>query len=217
MCGRFTIALDAVTLMQLIEAEYDLSTPLPKTSLPRYNVAPSQEVPIYQGNALTMMRFGFKTSYGKEVINARGETIHIKPLFKTAFLSQRALVFADGFYEWRTTPYGKEAYRITMKDRPIFAMAAIAHGTDNEAAFAIVTTQANATIQALHNRMPVILDRDAAHAWLDPHNDSKTLKELLKPYSDESLHMDTVSPRVNKTDVDDEKLIEPIAPTPRLF
>ncbi len=214
MCGRFTITLDAVTFMQMIEGEYALKSTLKHTDLPRYNIAPTQRVPIYTDGDLTLMRFGFATSYGKPVINARGETLMIKPLFKDAFMYQRALVFADGFYEWKTTPYGKEAYHITLKEKSIFAMAALIQPGEG---FAIVTTKASATMQDLHSRMPVILDRDAAHSWLDDESDLSTLQSLIKPYDDKALKLVTVSPRVNKTDVDDEALIKPIAPTPRLF
>ena len=199
---------------------------------PRYNIAPSQPVPIVIRDGgqrrFMLVRWGLVPSWAKEMpqsllINARAETIAEKPSFRGAFRHRRALMPADGFYEWKaggrengkTGP--KQPYFIRRRDGAPFAMAALwenwmdAHGSELDTC-AIVTTEANETLAPFHHRMPVILDEKDWTLWLDPAATEKELRALLRPAPDDLLEAIPVSTRINSPANDDPSLIERAAP-----
>jgi len=224
MCGRFTLTeLEPDVLTEIFTLEGDV----PALS-PRYNIAPTQPVATVirdaksNTNRLEIMRWGLVPSWAKDIkmgsrmINARGETVHEKPSFRSAFKRRRCLVVADGFYEWQKLSDGsKQPLYITLKDDGPFAFAGLwEFWTDRDSGSelitcTIITTTPNDFMSTIHNRMPVILPRAEYDRWLDPdQEDPAALLPLLRPYPDDMMTAWPVSKRVNSPSNDDEGLLE---------
>ncbi|MCG8360228.1 MAG: SOS response-associated peptidase [Kiloniellales bacterium] len=232
MCGRYSITSPVEALRQLF-----LFEELPNLQ-PRYNVAPTQEVPAVRlskpeddgeeqpagKRTLVMLRWGLIPFWAKDVkigyktINARAETVADKPAFREAFKKRRCLILADGFYEWRGTKDDKQAFRITLADGGPFAFAGLWESWRDKAAerriesCTIIVTNANDTLSAIHERMPVILSPGDHAAWLDPAAEPETLKALLRPLPSETVTATPVSAHVNKVANDDPLCLEPAGP-----
>jgi putative SOS response-associated peptidase YedK len=230
MCGRYTLKTPAGALVEHFAVDPHAIGQLSLFG-PRYNVAPTQAVPVIRLRAaedgvprrtLDWLRWGFVPSWSKQpptgrpLINARSESVADKPSFRTAFRRRRCLVPADGFYEWRTEGRHKQPFYIRRPDGLPFAFAGIWeawHGDDVDApleSFAILTTRANRLMADLHDRMPVILAPNDYAAWLEPGEDEARQAELLQlcePAPDDELVADPVSPRVNKPQYDDPQCI----------
>lgn len=124
----------------------------------------------------------------RPLINARGETVDIKPTFQYSFYNQRCLIPATGFFEWEKAESKKIKRKISLNNERIFSMAGLYNVfKDNNGieyyAFTIITTEANQEMKTIHDRMPVILNREKEKLWLN--NNIKApliLKDLLKPY-----------------------------------
>jgi len=188
---------------------------------PRYNVAPTQLVAIVRlrpndpQRTLVFAKWGLIPSWAKDrsvgpkLINARAETVAEKPAFRAAFKYRRCLIPADGFYEWKRQPKkGKQPYLITAADGEPFAFAGLWEhwkSPDDEVieSCAILTTDSNELVRALHDRMPVIVQEKDYDLWLDPDvKDPKLLKPLLQSYPSDRMRSRPVSTRVNKADYD---------------
>ncbi|MDP1626832.1 SOS response-associated peptidase [Parvibaculum sp.] len=223
MCGRFAITTAPAAMRDLFG--YDEQPNFP----PRYNIAPTQPVPIvlFEGGRrrFLLVRWGLVPSWAKEMpqsllINARAETISEKPSFRGAFRHHRALMPADGFYEWQTTGKGtKQPFLIRRRDGRPFAMAAIwdtwmPSGGSELDSCAVVTTEANETLAPIHHRMPVILDEKDWPRWLDPAATEKELLALLRPAPADLLEAIPVSTRINRVANDDASLQTPELVTP---
>jgi putative SOS response-associated peptidase YedK len=154
------------------------------------------------------------------MIDARVETVAERPAFRLAFERFRCLIIADGFYEWDPA---KQAFHITRSDRKPFAFAGLwsiwRGGDDDEVvrSCAIITTAANAAVAALHDRMPVILSRDAEAAWLDASIPSRRLVDLLAPLPVEQTAIRPVGPAVNDARYDGPECLAAPLPAPTLF
>jgi putative SOS response-associated peptidase YedK len=209
MCGRYTQTADLNRLavrFGFLKSKVDLR--------PRYNLAPGQKAPVvvFEGrNELKMWQWGLIPSWAKDassshrLINARAETLVQKPSFRRPFESQRCLIPADGFYEWRKLQGGqrKVPLRFVLKTLEPFAFAGLwdrwrtPEGRFLES-FTIITTRANGLVLPIHDRMPVILRREQEALWLDPHvRDMGKLNSLLAPYPSEEMESYEVSPLVN--------------------
>ena len=133
-------------------------------------------------------------------------------MFRDAFMRRRCLIPADGFYEWKRSPLGKQPWRFTMADKKPFAMAGIweewGKEADKRETCAIITIGANELMAPIHDRMPVIVSPETYARWLDPANESAS--ELLVPYPAEEMLAYAVSTRVNTAKNDDPALIEPV-------
>jgi len=208
MCGRYTQTLAGPILLSRFrfgETALDLN--------PRYNIAPGQEAPVVVYEAAktpAMMRWGLVPSWAKDpaignkMINARAETITEKPSFKRLIERRRCLVLADGFYEWRKEERRKVPVRFVLKDREPFAFAGLWDRWRNPdgaemRTFTIITTAANELMRPVHDRMPVILAREAEEPWLDAGsgNTAAILSSSLKPYPAELLEAYDVTTLVN--------------------
>lgn len=165
------------------------------------NIAPTDPaIVVLQRKELQLrsLRFGLwpnwkKTSpvYDLNLGNARAETVDQLPSFKEPFQRRRCLIPVTGFYEWRLDPGEKKKtpYRVTTEDQ-VFYLAGVWDywQPENIASFAIITTEPNALIAGLHNRMPVILPHEHHRAWLDTSNtDYAFLKAMLRPYPAEQM------------------------------
>jgi putative SOS response-associated peptidase YedK len=207
MCGRFTLSHSPEAIAQ----SFGLSA-LP-TLTPRYNIAPTQPVPVVRvmpersEREFTYLTWGLIPSWAKDpkmgakLINARSETLAEKPSFRTALKRRRCLVVADGFYEWQRSPNGKQPFFIGLQDHQPFGLAGLwehwqsADGSEIESC-TIITTEANELMRPIHDRMPVILRPEHYDRWLDPHVESG-VQSLLTSYAAEAMIAYPVSSAVN--------------------
>ena len=225
MCGRFLITDPDEALRDL----FGYNGP-PLEFAPRYNVAPTQSVPVVRLNeagqrGIALLRWGLVPSWAKEIgigakmINARAETLAEKPAFSAAAKSRRCLVPADGFYEWKPAQEKegkKQPYRIVLGDPAhptAFAFAGLWERWRDPAkpkdtppleTFTIVTTEAAPAIAHIHARMPVMLRRrEDVEAWLDCANHPpETVQRLLAPYAGSEFAAVAVSTKVNNARYD---------------
>lgn len=209
MCGRFSLSLTDIDEV----ARHFHVPPLSVEWNPRYNIAPAQNlltIATLQGKRqMIFMRWGLKPywsknqSHSKELINVRSESLIEKPLFTPYFERQRCLIPADGFFEWKKEGTHKIPFRAIVKHQPLFAFAGLwdqVRQEDGSLQFCstILTTQANALLHPLHDRMPVILTPQAEEPWLEPNQQSpEQLYALLKPLSANQMEMYEVSSEVN--------------------
>lgn len=209
MCGRFTLTAGPDQLSETFPwLTFDTSTQ------PRYNIAPSQPVAVVPNdgkNRLDFFVWGLIPSWAKDprmgnrLINARAETVDQKPSFRAAFRRRRCLVLADGFYEWKQEPgaKAKTPIFIQLKSKKPFAFAGLWErwqSPDGSTILSctIVTTQPNAFLRDIHNRMPVILSKETYPLWLDPGEpDRARIKALLRPYPASEMTAHAVSRLVN--------------------
>lgn len=218
MCGRYTLKLPLVDLANQLDVD------LPGfTFEPRYNIAPTQRLPILtweDGQVLALHRWGLipfwakNPSIGNKMINARGETIDSKPAFRAAFAKRRCLVPASGFYEWKKSPTGKIPQHIHNADQSLLTFAGLweswKDGEDKEIrSFTIITVTPNTIMAPIHNRMPAIILPEDRERWLSPDLSSEAALALLRPYPDGMLATDPVSTLVNSPRNEGPELLNP--------
>lgn len=218
MCGRYRLS----RRKQILEEHFDSVSRIEDWN-PRYNIAPTQSVPVIRQNPkepireLLLFRWGLVPSWAKDpsvaarMINARSETASTKPAFSEALKFRRCLVPADGFYEWRKTGKVKEPYCFEINDGQLFAFAGIWERWNDPSGkpletCSILTTTPNAVTSAVHDRMPVILNPDNYDLWLDPGlKDAALVSDLLRPCDARLMRCYPVSSRVNSVINDDEE------------
>jgi putative SOS response-associated peptidase YedK len=193
MCGRFTLRARLNAILEEFALEQALHY------LERYNIAPTQDVLVLNAERqLVWKRWGLIPSWAKDakignsLINARADGVADKPSFRSAFKRGRCLVIADGFYEWRKDGKVKQPFFIHMKDDRPFAFAGLAeHWSKGEKPIdscTIITTDPNSMMAPIHDRMPVILPKDAYDVWLDPgFQDKERLLALPLPVNENML------------------------------
>lgn len=173
---------------------------------------------------LVMLRWGLIPHWaddpkiGYRMINARGETVHKLPSFRAAFRKRRCIIPVGGFFEWKKEGREKLPFYIYRRDGQPMALAGLwEHWHDEEQgrdieSCSIITTEANSSVGAIHNRMPVILEPDNFELWLDPEEGSpENLSSLLRPSEEEVLEMYPVSSYVNKPQNEGVQCVEPLA------
>jgi putative SOS response-associated peptidase YedK len=220
MCGRYMLTTPVDALRQLF-----LFTQRPNLP-PRYNIAPTQDVPIVRrtrdgaGRELIMVRWGLVPYWaadpkiGSRLINARGESVARTAAFREAYQRRRCLVPADGFFEWQKSGSARVPLLVRHKDQAPFAFAGLWErwpqpGGAVLRSCTIITCPPNELVEPVHDRMPVILAPEDYARWLDPAQaDGRT---LLKPYPAAELEAFAVSPRVNSPQHDDPECIAPLA------
>jgi putative SOS response-associated peptidase YedK len=224
MCGRYTLTSAPEALRALFRYREQPNFP------PRYNIAPTQPIAIVRLNEgkrqFALVRWGLLPSWVKDpksftlLINARGESVIDKPAFRAAMKRRRCLIPADGFYEWQAAGERKRPFYVHAKSGAPLAFAGLwetwtgPNGEEMETA-AIVTTRANRTLAAIHERMPVVLAPDAFDLWLNYADvDAKTAAALIAPAPDNLLEAYEISTAVNRTANDAAKLIEPVEAVP---
>ncbi|HBV85572.1 MAG TPA: hypothetical protein DEF42_02690 [Desulfosporosinus sp.] len=222
MCGRYSFSKfksnDIIKRFGPVQLEFEFG--------PRYNIAPSQQVPVVihkdGGNHLLGLRWGLIPYWAKDehlgnkLINARAETLEEKPSFRRSFELKRCLVLADGFYEWRKEGHVKKPFRITLKDGGPFAFAGLWDSwlsptgqTINTCT--VITTTPNELMEPIHNRMPVILQKDTEPLWLRADIPSREVKGLLTPFPAEGMIAYEVSSLVNSPRNDVPECVLPVS------
>ncbi len=234
MCGRFAITLPPEAVRSFFAYVEQPNFP------PRYNIAPTQPVPVvrmerdaagHKRRHFVLVRWGFLPSFVKDpkefplVINARSETAPEKPSFRNAVKRRRCIFIADAFYEWQrdTTGKGKNKrpsipFLIRRQDGNPMALAGLwetwtgPNGEEQDTA-CIVTTDANGTMAGIHDRMPVILERDDFDVWLDnTDTDLADAAALMRPAADDVLEAFEISDAVNKVGNDNVEVQKPVGP-----
>lgn len=221
MCGRFAFDLSSEVLLET----FGLAE-LPAV-VPRYNVAPTQQVPVIRNSAdgcnrLDFMHWGLIPSWardrtvGYKMINARSETVTEKPAFRQAVKYRRCLVPASGFYEWKQEGKLKSPYYFHIKAGAPMVFAGLweswkAPEGESVESCTILTTSANPLVEEVHERMPVILHPGEYRIWLDRDiTDASGLLQLFQPYPADLMVMRRVSPLVNSPKNDRVELLNPI-------
>jgi len=233
VCGRYRLS----RRKQLVEEYFD-SAPWDDDWNPRYNIAPTQQIPVVRQHPkepvrqISTMRWGLIPSWAKDMsgaarmINARSETAHTLPAFREAMKLRRCLVPADGFYEWQRRGSAKQPFCFEVGDGGLFAFAGLWERWRDPSgqwvkSCSILTTTPNAVTSAIHDRMPVILDPESYDLWLDPGmTDVQVVSEFMKPYDASKMRCYPVSSRVNHVANDDEECsrsVEVVETQDRLF
>jgi putative SOS response-associated peptidase YedK len=194
-----------------------------------YNLAPSRDVPLVRVDGdvrdAVLARWGLvpfwadDPSIGNRLANARGDTVASKPSFRAAFKLRRGLMPADLFYEWQVVEgqKAKQPWCMRLPDDAPFAFGAIwerwtPKGDPNVeplVSCAIITTEPNAVMQRIHERMPVIIAPEDYDAWLDPRTSPTVAQSLVRPWAG-ALRAWPVGLRVNSPRFDDADCIAPL-------
>lgn len=240
MCGRYATTQTSATLHQAFEI--DLANSFVELEAD-YNMAPTKLAPVVIGRRddeagssprreLLTARWGLIPSWAKDrsignrMINARSETVAEKPAFAKAFARRRALVPADGYYEWYAAPPAEEAQKpakqpfyITPRDGSVLAMAGLyefwkdRESGDWVVSYTILTTTATDELGHVHERMPMFIQPGAYDEWLDPApRSTDELLGLLVPAAPGRLDAFAVSTAVNNVRNNGPELIAPLPP-----
>ena len=224
MCGRYSLSTDA----RAIASHFGLQREAMPTDFglfARYNIAPSQAVPVLRHNGglkrrrLQMMQWGLipfwakDPSIGNHMINARAETVGKKPAYRSAWKQRRCLIPADGFYEWQKGAADKQPFMIRVGKRKLFAFGGLwehwqsPDGSEIDSC-TILTITPNTLTAPIHDRMPVIIDPADYDPWLEAG--TAEAAELLRPYPAEVMGAQPVSKLVNNPKIDEPRCAEPI-------
>ena len=191
MCGRFTLRN-----IRDVKSQFNLSF----DCLPNFNIAPSDKTPVLLGE-LTMMPWGFSPAWAKssiKIINARIETLNQKPSFRSA---SRCLILADGWYEWGTSNSGKFPF-FFHRGGDLILFAGICTQVEEKPGFAIVTKDADENIQAIHHRMPLIIEKNQVDEWI--HS-----KQTFASKQSQGCQFHRVSKFVNSPKNNNEACVKP--------
>ena len=221
MCGRFTLTLDPGELQELLGLG-----PFAHIVQPRYNIAPSQPIPIVKDareRSVELYKWGLVPFWaddpriGYRMINARSETAQEKPSFRAAFKYRRCLILADGFFEWQAGQKGvsKTPYLFKLKNDGPFTFAGLyehwqAPDGGELHTCTILTCEPNQLVGKVHNRMPVMLGEEARWKWLAPEADARDLMELMVPYPADEMKSYPVSKEANSPQNDRPEILTPV-------
>jgi putative SOS response-associated peptidase YedK len=223
MCGRMTQQTPMSDVARIFDADVRDDEPVPA----RFNCAPTDPLNVVvqrdDGRVVERYRWGLIPAWssdprdGARMINARAETVATSPAFRIAFQRRRCLIPADGFYEWQRRDRQRLPWYLHLTDGAPMAMAGIWSLWRDPAtggwvpSCSVVTTWASEQVEPLHDRMPVILPRDAWWPWLDPAEpDLAFLQSLLTPLPDGALELYPVSTLVNSVRNDGPELVVPV-------
>ena len=218
MCGRYTLTSQEGLVEDMQLAIGEPAAPS-EWWRPRFNVAPTQPAPIVPNRdgprRIELARWGLLPPWsrslaeGAKKINARSETAADSPAFRDALARRRCLVPADGFFEWRKDGKLRVPSWIHPVPRHAIAFAGIWERWKSPegvwvVSYSILITRANARVAPLHDRMPVVLPRDAYDRWLDPAElDPHAFADLLVPAPVDGWAVDEVTTKINKPDFDE--------------
>jgi putative SOS response-associated peptidase YedK len=227
MCGRYTLTDPDPRILRM---RFGLAETAEVEEKPRFNIAPTDPVPAIrngsEGREIGRLRWGLvppgatPKKIGRPLINARAESVERQPAFREPFAERRCLMPADGFYEWKVDEDGKSPVWISLPGGELFSFAGLwSRARDDEGSelhsCTLITTEPSGQMRPIHDRMPVLLAREAEELWLDPDAGPEELRALLRPR--EGLEIREVSDAVNDVRDDGPHLIDEAQPEPRLF
>jgi putative SOS response-associated peptidase YedK len=223
MCGRYNMTSAPEQVRALFRYPEQPNFP------PRHNIAPTQPIAIVRiaegRRQFALVRWGLIPPWVKDprsfalLINARAESVNEKPAFSNAMKRRRCLIPADGFYEWKSEGGRKRPFVARPKaggaQGTLIAFAGLwetwtgPNGEEMETA-AIITTEANKEMGAVHHRAPVIVPPEQFDFWLDCVNvNEKEAVSLFRPAPDGAMEVYEISPAVNRVENDSPQLLEP--------
>lgn len=215
MCGSFAQSTPINAMLKKYKAKSSIEVQ------PNYNITPQSNIPVVLNSRksgereIHLLRWGLiphwskDPSIGNKLINARADTIDIKPSFRDSFKNRRCIVPADGFYEWQ--PDNKIPYYIKPK-AGIFSFAGIwdrwaDSGSKTLITCAIITTDANQSLENIHTRVPASLSDNEIDIWLNPETDKESLKHMLNPFNDNEIEFWQIDKKVSNPKNNDANLI----------
>lgn len=218
MIDRYSLTASASILAERFSVE------VPSHYMPRYNVAPTQLLPVITSSGSSGIswfywgrppHFARNKNLSEKIINLSFETLRERPVLKKAMTRNRCIIPADGFYVWKKV--GKKTaipHRVTEVAHRLFSFAGIWEEFEDEDgsmvhAFTILTVQSNEVLAPLNERMPAILFNLGESTWLNPNSTDTELTNILKPYPASNLGLYTVSSLINNPLKDHPSLILP--------
>jgi len=220
MCGRFSLTTEIHKLQERFFLENSDSLDFQLS----YNIAPGQKVLVVvkgeQKNKAGFLHWGLVPSWandkkiGNKMINARAETLQEKVSFRRLLERRRCLILADSFFEWKAEEGVKKPVRFVMQDKQPFAFAGLwdrwNHNGEELVSCTVITTQPNELVKDVHNRMPVILQKEHEQKWIDQQEQDLTfLTSILTPFDARSMKAYEVSSAVNSPRNNDLRCITP--------
>ncbi|MBM3503670.1 MAG: SOS response-associated peptidase [Alphaproteobacteria bacterium] len=232
MCGRYLLLSPPEAMRRLFDVDATPNFP------PRFNVAPTDSMPVVRLDAsgrreLVLLRWGLVPGWAKDLsigartINARSESVADKPAFREAFPARRCLVPADGYYEWKAEGKQRHPFLIRRADRGLMVFAGLwerwVRPTANDRGsprdigpagqvidtFTVLTRPADPALRTLHDRMPLMLDREEFSTWLLPASGLAVVMALLAASPIGPFEVTAVSAAVNNVRNDDASCLEP--------
>ena len=220
MCGRYQIVTDAQAIYDAFQVGAELNAAL----LQRYNVAPAtDQLVILSAGGHRVARWHHwgliphwakDKAIGYKTINARGESVAVKPAFRAALRQRRCLVPASGFYEWKAQDGGKQPYLIRPASGGLMSFAGLWEswaGPEGEVrSFSIITTEPNELMARIHDRMPAIIPPEHHARWLDPAlQDPAQIRPMIASYPAGKLQAIPVGRQINNARNQGPAVIEP--------
>ncbi|MFP4104535.1 MAG: SOS response-associated peptidase [Phycisphaerae bacterium] len=222
MCGRYTLTVPIEQVEKLFDVDQATEQDIP----PRYNIAPTQNVPAVIENTdrkrqLRLFHWGLipfwadDPAIGNRLINARIEGAAQKNAFKAAMKYRRCLIAADGFFEWKKSADGKQPLLFRRKDRRPFALAGLwetwKKADQTVRSCTILTQEPNELVKPVHNRMPVVLPKDKWEKWLDVSlQDAAAAADLVEQWEADEFEAYPVTKQMNSPQFEDPKAVEPV-------
>ncbi len=238
MCTRFVLEQDRLRALIAALDPASLAQLAATTNATRYNIAPGTSLLALRSvaarstgdvartpasNAIFNPRWGLIPSWARDAtrpsVNARAESLAERPAFRDAFRHRRCVVPASAFYEWEARGRSRHPWLFRRRDGQAFFFAALweiwpALDCAPLETCALVTTAANPTVAPIHDRMPALLDTQAAHLWLDPATPPAALGALLQPAADDLLASTELIRRINHLEHDDPACLTPASAAP---
>lgn len=200
---------------------------VPEAYRARYNACPTQLLPVITGDnpeGLSFFYWGINPAFtkskgvSKKLVLAPVEDIPNKASLRKNLKSQRCIILADGFYEWKAlSKKGRTPYRFHLSDNAPFAIAGLWDSFESELGetihtFMMITTPANREVEDITDRMPAILETEMIIEWLNESNTEESIISFLKPYVEKPLDRYTVNPKVDNPNFDEPSLLNRVPP-----
>lgn len=214
MSGRYSFTL----IKEKVEKRFQVA--IPSSWNPRYNIAPVQIAPVITNknpSEVSFFQWGLIPSWslnettGKNLANARSETLLTRAPFKQIIHSHRCLILADGFFEWKSIGRKKQAYRFTLNNDDAFSIAGLWDSWDNGEdiinSFTLITVSANPLVREISDRMPVILPKENEKEWLRDDLSDKEINHLLEPFDSNKMNYYPAHRAINSTQTDTPECI----------
>ena len=183
MCGRYLFSTQEYKELQQIvrDAQRRSNGQHNELNFPAGDIAPTNEAPVLisSGNKIVseFQRWGIPGWRGGLMINARAETVCVKPMFRRSMAAQRCVIPASGYYEWDA---GRHKYFFQLPGKPIY-LAGVYDNCEGNNCFVILTTAPNEVVKDIHDRMPLILNHDQVRPWLTDAQSALSLLTIVPP------------------------------------